>query len=222
MVYNKHIPQINLSEKGRMKPMNIQWTPPAPRKGLIGKWDEFVGPGQTKAELWMIWGGGLALAAACIAYFFSQQVAIPNIWQIILLVVMAIDISGGIITNATSPAKCWYHRSGQGTKQHLGFIAIHGLYLLLVGCLFLDCNWLYFFVFFTYMLLTTIIALSMPLYLQHPMAFMLYAGAIVLNLTSFARIPGLEWFIPFLFLKLLVAYLLTEAPFRPEEQSPKK
>ena len=72
------------------------------------------------------------------------------------------------------------------------------------------------------MLLTTIIVLAMPLYLQRPMAFMLYAGAIVLNLTGFARIPGLEWFIPFLFIKLLVAYLLTEAPFRPEGQSPNK
>jgi len=34
--------------------MNVDWTPPAPRQGWRGEWDKFVGPGQTRAEFWLI------------------------------------------------------------------------------------------------------------------------------------------------------------------------
>jgi len=34
--------------------MNVNWNPPAPRRGLAREWDKFVGPGQTRAELWLI------------------------------------------------------------------------------------------------------------------------------------------------------------------------
>jgi hypothetical protein len=27
--------------------MNINWTPPEPRRGLLGEWDKLIGPGQS-------------------------------------------------------------------------------------------------------------------------------------------------------------------------------
>ncbi|MFQ5859417.1 MAG: hypothetical protein ACE5LU_27785 [Anaerolineae bacterium] len=33
--------------------MEINWDPPAPRGGLAGAWDRFVGSGATAAEIWL-------------------------------------------------------------------------------------------------------------------------------------------------------------------------
>ena len=38
--------------------MKISCNPPAPRKGLSGSWDRFVGPGATQAEEWLQLLGG--------------------------------------------------------------------------------------------------------------------------------------------------------------------
>jgi hypothetical protein len=56
---------------------------------------------------------------------------------------LAFDTAGGIITTATSSARRWYHRSGQGFKQHFAFVSIHLLHLALVSWLYLafDVAW---------------------------------------------------------------------------------
>lgn len=75
-------------------------------------------------------------------------------------------------------------------------------------------DWGYFAVFSIYLLAATIVILKIPLYLQRPMALSPVAIFILINAYAFST-PGLEWFIPFLFLKLLVSHLVHEEPYRP-------
>lgn len=197
--------------------MNIGWTPPPLRKGWRGYWDTFVGPGATSAEEWLQLLGGLVLSAIALLVFFLRFPSQPTLAQIVVLTLLALDLSGGIITNATSTAKRWYHREGQEHWQHIVFILPHGIHLALLVWLFPGFAWWFFFLFYGYLVASALLILYTPLYLQRPMAFICYAAVVLLSLLS-VPIPGLEWVIPFLFLKLLISHLLKEAPFRPEQE----
>lgn len=76
-------------------------------------------------------------------------------------------------------------------------------------------DWAYVAGVYGYLLLATVVTLVVPLYVQRPAALLLYGGAILLNAYLFPPTAGMEWFVPVLFLKLLVAHVLHEAPFRP-------
>ncbi|WP_420643328.1 hypothetical protein [Candidatus Leptofilum sp.] len=196
--------------------MKISWTPPEPRDGLAGMWDKFIGPRATDAELWLQLIGGLGLTAVLTLTNFDQRTELDwstAQWSIFLL--FAFDLSGGIITNATATAKRWYHRQGQRFMDHFGFVAIHGIHLAVVAWLFRGGDWLYFGIYYGYLLLATAVLLRTELYLKRPLTLLLYSSALLINSSSILATPGFGWFIPFFFLKLLVAHLLPEAPFRP-------
>jgi hypothetical protein len=195
--------------------MNIDWVPPEPRRGLPGEWDKFVGPGQTRAEFWLILIP--ALLAGLAAPLFALQAGFG--WTPIQLVVaglIAFDLMGGVVTNATSTAKRWYHRPGQGWLQHMEFVAVHALHIFLVAWLFRNGDWLYFGVIYAYLLAASLFITRVRLYLQRPVALLLFAGALLLNIYVRPPIPGLEWFVPLFFLKLLVSHLPKEAPYPAE------
>ncbi|MBZ0281441.1 MAG: hypothetical protein K8L97_11935 [Anaerolineae bacterium] len=197
----------------------IEWNPPEPRTGMLGAWDKFVGPGATSAEEWLQIIGGTALAGflALILYLRREDLNWTGL-QTLLVVVLALDLIGGVITNATSAAKRWYHRAGQdGLRAHLPFIAVHGVHLLLIAAIFRGMDWGFFLVLYGYLLAAAIIILRIPLYLQRPAALTLFCGSILLGTYLFTPTPGLEWFVPFFYLKLLVSHLLKEAPFAPED-----
>ncbi|MGB6298936.1 MAG: hypothetical protein WBF90_22540 [Rivularia sp. (in: cyanobacteria)] len=54
---------------------------------------------------------------------------------------MGFDLVGGVITNATSSAKRWFHRTGQTWQHHLAFVSIHIFHIFLVALLFRDSDW---------------------------------------------------------------------------------
>ncbi|CAG0932356.1 hypothetical protein TFLX_02561 [Thermoflexales bacterium] len=193
----------------------MSWDYPDPRPGWRGEFDRFMGPGATQAELALELGfallGGAAMLVSALTSF-SQ-------WSIIQLgvaVLLACDIAGGVVTNATTSAKRWYHRAGRGTRPQLQFVALHVVHLIVVAGLFRSGDWFYAAVFSIYLLLAAFSLLRTPLYLQRPLALGLTGVAIVMGLCVFSPTPGLEWFIPLLFLKLLVSHLLREEPYSPE------
>jgi hypothetical protein len=194
---------------------NIDWIPPEPRAGLKGGWDKFVGPGATRAEFWLMWvaaiSAGIALPVIAITWDFGWSTG-----KLIVAGLIACDMAGGVITNATSSAKRWYHRPGQGFKKEFGFVAIHCIQIFLVAWLFGCMDWEFFGVIYGYLLVSTLVILLMPLYLQRPVAMLMICGAILLNWYVVTAPHGFEWFVPVLFLKLEISHLLTEAPFRPD------
>ncbi|MBN1666228.1 MAG: hypothetical protein JW862_04045 [Anaerolineales bacterium] len=194
--------------------MQISWTPPEPRPGLLGEWDKFVGPGQTPAELWLILAPALLAGLAAPLYALKSGLGWTS-FQLVIAGLMALDLTGGVVTNATAAAKRWYHRPGQGWKQHMGFIAVHALHIALVAWLFRGGDWLYFGIYYACLLAASLVITRSPLYLQRPVALLLLVGVLLVNFYGFPPTLGLEWFVPIFFLKLLVSHLLKEAPYRP-------
>lgn len=198
----------------KVKPAMIDWSFPTPRRGFDGALDRFVGPGATSAEL------ALQLVAVCIAAPAAVWLAISSgvswTWlQYVVCALLATDIAGGIATTSTSTAKRWYHREGQGARQHLAFVAIHVVHIAAVGWLFLglDLTWI---ASATLCLLVAAAAIVLaPVYLQRPTAMLCYAAALMVCLFGLAPPQGLEWFLPLLYFKLLVGHLPREEPYRP-------
>ena len=117
--------------------MNIDWKYPEPRTGLIGSLDRFIGPGATKAEIALQLIIPLFAVIAAPLYALTQDIEWSAI-QFIACALLAGDMVGGFITNATSTAKRWYHRDGQTFANHFRFITTHLVHLLLVSWLYLS------------------------------------------------------------------------------------
>lgn len=198
--------------------VQISWNPPKPRTGALGGWDRFVGPGATDAEevLQLILGGAIAIGG--VALFWLAQGQTPNIWQWLFVAVLAFDIGGGIVTNSTSAAKRWYHRPGLGRLQHFGFVAAHLVHIGLMAFLFADAPISYALALGGMLMLSTVLVLFSPLYLQRPMAVGLAMVVIMVGQLPLFEIAGLNWFIPALMLKLILGHALKEAPFQPGDR----
>jgi len=198
--------------------LTISWQPPKPREGFLGGWDKFVGPGATGAEenLQVILGGLIAVGG--IALFWLAQGAAASIWQWLFVLVLALDIGGGIVTNSTSAAKRWYHRSGQGRSKHFMFVATHLIHIVLMALLFADGPLVYSLVLGGMVIVGTLVLLWTPLYLQRPLAVGLAMSVIMAGQLPLFDIAGLNWFIPALMLKLILGHALKEAPFQPGDR----
>ena len=195
--------------------MNIDWQPPPPRDGFDGALDRFVGPGATRAELVVqfVLGGLVGLLA--LAAFLATRNGDTPWYALVVLGIVAVDMGGGIATNATGAAKRWYHRAGQGRLQHLLFVAAHGAHLAVFAVIFVPDPWSWFGLAYAGLLAGALAVVLSPLYLQRPVALSLVAVAIVGSGVAPLAVDGLTWFLPLLALKLWVAHLLKEAPFRP-------
>ncbi len=148
---------------------------PAPRSGLAGEWDRFIGPGATRAELALILGSALVGSAA---------VAIYALWQDLV-------------------------------RQHFAFVVLH-VHPFLVAWLFWDGDWTFGLVVYGYLLLATLLILRTQLYLRRPVAMALTIAGLGIGLVTFPPAPGMAWFVPVFYLKLLVSHLLREWPYSPE------
>jgi len=198
--------------------MKIDWKYPEPRKGFAGSLDKFIGPGATKAELVIQILVPLVALIVSIVYAITLRVD-WNIAQYIVCALLAGDLVGGIITNATSTAKRWYHRNGQGFLDHYKFVATHLCHLTLVSWLFLSFDLLWVVYSGAFLLIASACILKSPVYLQRPVSLTFYGIALVLSLYLLANPEGLEWFLPLFYLKLLVSHLPYEEPYRPFEES---
>jgi hypothetical protein len=188
----------------------IQWQYPPPQNAL----DRFVGPGTTNAEALLQVGGSVLAAAALLVYAQQQQLG-WTLPQTLVALLLVLDMVGGVITNAANPAKRWYHRPGQGTRQHLQFVALHLLQPVLLVLFFRAGDSGYVAVVYGYLLAAAVGIVSAPLYLQRPLAMTLWLGGLVLNGYVLVPTAGFEWFLPVFYLKLLVCHLVREEPYRP-------
>lgn len=193
--------------------MNIQGSS-VPREGVKGALDRLIGPGATPAEVWLQLLPAIAAAIAATGYAVSLPLAWTS-WQLGLIVFLGFDLAGGVITNATSSAKRWYYRPGQGWKQHLAFVAIHLVHVGLVAWFLRGGDWLFFCIVSGYLMTAAGIIVSVPLYLQRPVALGLYSLALIGDRYIAVPTVGLEWFLSVFFLKLLISHLLQEMSYHP-------
>ena len=197
--------------------MKIDWQLPPSRSGFKGSLDKFIGPGATRAEKHL--QSYLPLLAAGLLVFYAVKAELGwSLGQYVVASLLAMDMAGGVITNATSSAKRWYHREGEGFKQHMGFIGLHFIQLGVFSWFFLGFNLVWVASVGGYMVFAAAITLLMPLYLQRPIALILYSVSLLLSLYVFETAVGLEWFLPIFYLKLLISHILREEPYRPEHE----
>lgn len=194
--------------------MIVDWNAPMPRPGMAGALDRFIGPGATRAEIVLQFA--IPALAAILAPLHAWYVGAHwSALQYASCTLLAFDIAGGIITNATSSAKRWYHRAGQGFRQHFGMVLLHLAHLALVAWLFLAFDVEWFLVASGYLLLASVVILRVPSYLQRPVAMIAFAAGLLIATYGLPQPAGLAWFLPLFYLKLLLSHLVREEPYRP-------
>jgi hypothetical protein len=97
--------------------------------------------------------------------------------------------------------------------QHMAFVLPHLVYVALVAWLFqnrVGFDWHYFSTVSLCLLLATSVVLVVPADLKRPVAAGLYLVALAVGLYTVGLTTGLEWFLPALYLKLLLGHLVPE------------
>lgn len=181
-----------------------------PRSGLGGLWDRLIGPGATPAENILIITGSLVGAFASALWLWWLGF---DSLHLVLGAILGFDIIGGAICNATDTTKRWYHRPEVTWVQHLAFVLPHLIHVAIVSWLFQESikfDWNYFSSISAYLVFAAAIVVAVPNYLKRPVAAGLYLIGIAIGLYGFASTSGLEWFIPALFLKLLIGHLVPD------------
>lgn len=183
---------------------------------MPGLWDRFVGPGATRVENALILLWGVFCAAAVIVYALVSELGWSAL-QLALVALLAFDIGGGVPANSSNSAKRWFHRPGQGFREHFAFPLVH-VHPFALALAFPGFVWGTAVVIYAYLLAAAATILLIPRYIQRPVAFVFYSVALLASLYVFGVPPGLEWFVPLFFLKLLVAHLLPERVHRSYEE----
>lgn len=180
-----------------------------PRPGLPGVWDRLVGPGATGLEN----AGTIGTAALGAAVGFAGDTPDRN-WGPFrhgAAMLMGADLFGGVWANATPAATRWYHGRGQGICEMLAFSALH-LHPFLVAALYRDRDWRFASGNYAYLLAATSAVSATPATLRRVVAVALCCGGVWLNTAVWKPTPGLEWFAPVFFLKLLVSHAAGKTP----------
>jgi hypothetical protein len=111
-----------------------------------------------------------------------------------------------------------WHRPGQTTFHHLSFVAVHAIQLGLITWLhrpvptrafpkwYHKIDWKYFVVNYGFLMGSTLALQFFPEDLKRPAAFAMTTASFILNATLDGTAPGMEWFIPTLFFKLIASH----------------
>ncbi len=142
-------------------------------------------------------------------------------WQWAVVVVLTIDVAGGVVANSLGTAKRFYHSSPPATAgpvarmvhHPVGFAAVH-IQPFIVAAAVPDASWAWAATWWAGALAGTVLVVATPLYLQRAVA-----GAVVTTALIAAPLvsdpTGLAWFGPVLVLKLVGAHAVREEPYRP-------
>ncbi|WP_054055688.1 hypothetical protein [Alloactinosynnema sp. L-07] len=182
--------------------LRFDWTIPEPTGAL----DRFMGPGKSRGETAVEVVGGV-VAAGLIGWFVWRTGGVTG-WRLALVAVLALDLAGGVLTNATNSAKRWYHRL-PAARPRLVFVSAHVLHLAAVAA-FLGGTWTWFLVNALLLLGSAVLIESMPVELRRPVAMALLMALFLINLGWLPAV--LAWFPALFYLKLLVCHLVPEAP----------
>lgn len=189
----------------------VDWTIPATPPGWKGALERFMGPGKSRAELRAELAGSLVCMALLAWHLFGSPIQAG--WpQWVVTVFIGLDLVGGVMTNATNAAKRWYH--SKPSRSRLSFVAAHIAYLAAMAFVVLDAAWGWFLLNAALLLAGALLIERVKLEAKRPAAMGAYMAAVLVNLTVVPLPEGLEWFTVLFFLKLLVCYLVPEAPIR--------
>lgn len=185
-------------------------TPASSGKGMVGWLDahaqKLVAPGATRAE-WTLSLGAAALGAA-LATAHAARSGLGS-WRLVLVALVAFDMFGGVVGNSTDSGKRFWHGRGRSRRAAFAFVAVHVAHLAVVAAAFRGLDVVYLVATAALLLLGAAVVLAAPRTLGRAVAAAAFAAAVLLDV-GLGRTPGLEWFLPVFFSKLLVAHLVPE------------
>ncbi|MEU7893232.1 hypothetical protein AB0B45_10215 [Nonomuraea sp. NPDC049152] len=172
--------------------------------------ERLIAPGATRGEA--VLSFGTAFAGCALSVALGSAAGLPPL-AVVVIAVVAFDLYGGAVVNATHAAKLWFHRQGRTARHHLGFVAIHVQPFVLAWAV-PGFTWTAAAVIYASALAAALVVTAVPLPLRRPAAFAATALALVWT-TAMVAVPGaLAWFAPVLLIKLLLAHLLPEEAAR--------
>lgn len=185
-----------------------------------GKPDFVNGTGAYFEEKLLAYGASLIIPAFLMSFVATGQVD-WNPWQIAIAILLAFDVGGGVISNTLNSGKRLYHSPVKAEEGRLGkvlknkwlFSFLH-LHPIVVYALFDDHKLSLGILWYTLFLASTAIVMSTPLYLKRPVSMLLMLLGILVNFYLIAPVPGFEWLMPLLFLKIIYGHLVKEEPYR--------
>jgi hypothetical protein len=172
--------------------------------------NRLLGPGASRGEVGLALGAAATAAVALPALAWRAGVEWSALrWGVAAL--LAADLVGGVVVNASSPARRYYFRAGRTTRHHLGFVALHTVHVVVFAWLFAGGSWLVALALSGLLLGGAVLIRSSPVHLRRPVALL---GVLIplAALSGGSIAPGMEWFVPVLLLKLFVSYLLGDVP----------
>ncbi|GAB3209460.1 hypothetical protein ACQEU5_21000 [Marinactinospora thermotolerans] len=173
-----------------------------------GRWwgDRLVGPGATGAEYLLC---AFAVAAGTLfALVAGIRAGLPAI-PLAVTALLAVDLYGGAVANATRAAKRHWHRPGRTARHHLAFVAAH-LHPFVLAWAVPGVGWATATLVYGMIVAGALAVLIAPPALRRPVAF---AAAVLVPVAVAALAPPpaeLAWFAPVLAVKLLPGHLLAE------------
>jgi hypothetical protein len=194
--------------------LSTDWAIPATPPGWAGRLERFMGPGKSRAESTVeILGGLLGVGALVAAAATDDAVKSWSAVQLGLAALLALDLVGGVLTNATNSAKRWYHRPGRGrVRARLLFVAAHVMHLAVVAFVLLPDGARWWWTHLALLAISTALIESVPVEVKRPTAMAALVFALAVGQTV-APTEGVLSLVPALFyLKLLVGHLVPEAP----------
>lgn len=194
--------------------LTVDWTIPPTAPGWGGRLERFMGPGKTRAETIVeVAGGTVGFAALAALAVTDDAVRGWSSLQIGLGVILALDLVGGALTNATNAAKRWYHRPGPGRgRARLLFLAAHVIHLAVVAFVLLPNDATWWWTHLALLAASSVLVAWAPVEVKRPTAVAALICAVALG-QAIAPVEGVLALIPVLFyLKLLLGHLVPEAP----------
>ncbi|QGV81180.1 hypothetical protein [Streptomyces ficellus] len=167
---------------------------------------QLVVPRADRGERIVCYAGALAGTVFAVALaLHAGYAALP----LIVVAVVAFDLFGGTVVNATRSAKRRFHRPGRTARHHLTFVAVH-VQPFVLALLVPGFGWAAAGVVYGVVLGGAAVVLAAPANLRRPVAFAASAMAITVTSTGADLPRELAWFAPVLVIKLLLAHLLPE------------
>ena len=180
-----------------------------PRQGLMAYWDRLVGPGMSRGETLLVL---VASVSGAVFAGFLMLSAGASLLLVGLSALIAFDVVGGAVCNATRTTRAWYHRPGQTWLQQAAFVAPHLIYVIVVAAFLrgpvFDST--YAMVFGLGLFSATAAILCAPERLKTPVAFSVFLVVLSAVTTGSGPTAAMGWFEPALLLKLLLGHLVPD------------